>query len=100
MKKTLLFIGLLMSTMAFGQSGTQISNPANADQSALFVSIRPVDGRGAVFPTQAELDAKIDDKIDKIKQLILENKDKPSELEKLQTELWRFENAVVVSTNK
>lgn len=100
MKKTLLFVGLALSTSAFGQSTAQPSSNVTKDQSALFVAIQPEDGQAVVFATQAELDAKIDDKIDKIKQLIVENKDNPSELQKLQKELWRFENAVVAPSNK
>ncbi|OFZ12774.1 MAG: hypothetical protein A3D92_14390 [Bacteroidetes bacterium RIFCSPHIGHO2_02_FULL_44_7] len=98
MKTTILFVGLILSASAFAQSTVQPSSTVTSDPSALFVAIQPEDGQAVVFATQAELDAKIDDKMDKIKQLILANKDNPSELEKLQKELWRFENAVVAPT--
>lgn len=91
MKQLLLSVTLICAGFTYAQE----SHSTTAEPSSLFVSIRPADGKPAVFPTQQELDEKIEDKIDKIKQLILENQHDPVVLERLKQDLWRFENAVV-----
>ena len=65
----------------------------------MFISIKPEDGHPVVFPTQEEMDAKITDKIEKIKQLIYENRDNPALVEGFRRDLWRFENAIVQPKN-
>lgn len=98
MYKVILLAGLLISSPAFSQQ--QESQPTmESIDPVIFTSIEPADGRPAVFPTQEELDAKIADKIDKIKQLIYENRDNAVLVEGFRKDLWRFENAIVQPTS-
>lgn len=97
MKKTTIILSILaMSSGIYAQTETTSnSNSVELTEGNLFQSIKPVDGQPVVFPTQEELDAKIDDKIEKIKQQLTENKDNPEKVLYLKEELWRFENAIV-----
>lgn len=90
MKKMLLTLVLGLSTMAvMAQSG-------NSEITAL----KPADASPATFSTHAELDAKVPEKIEKLKKMIRENEGNEEKLQYLREELWRFENAIVVEPKK
>ena len=91
---------ILASFSTFAQSEAKSDTNNKAEYSEILTSIKPVDESPAVFPTQEELDEKIADKIDKIKQLIIENRENPIAVEQLRKDLWRFENAVVIELKK
>ena len=86
---------ILMSTGAFAQTN---SNPSITEMeqtnSDLFKSIKPVDGQPVIFANQAELEEKVDYKIDQMKQQLVENRNNPEKVIYLKQELWRFENAI------
>jgi hypothetical protein len=97
MRTYILIAGLLAGSLAYGQE----SQPVQYSEldAEFFVPIEPEDKHPAVFPTQEELDAKIADKIDKIKQLIYENRNNPALVEGFRKDLWRFEHAIVKASN-
>lgn len=89
----------LIFTIAMGivASTTLAQTETNAKE--VITSIKPADASPVVFATQKELDAQIDDKIEKIKVQIRANANDPKKVKYLRMELWRFENAIV-SVNK
>ncbi|MFT5602638.1 MAG: Skp family chaperone for outer membrane protein [Flavobacteriales bacterium] len=92
MKKVIFTIAMaVIASTTFAQTQTK--------EKTEITSIKPVDGSPVVFSSQEELDAKIDDKIEKIKVQIRANANDPKKVEYLRMELWRFENAIV-STKK
>ncbi len=97
MKKMMIAIGLFaLSTGAIAQnSPNENSVTIEMSDNDLFTSIKPIDASPVVFPTQEELDAKIDGKIDAIKQQLVANQNDAEKVAYLKRELWRFENAIV-----
>ena len=85
-----------MSALTFAQAEVQTNANNEESHAAILTSIKPADESPAVFPTQQELDEKIADKIEKIKQLILDNRENAEMVENLRKDLWRFENAIVI----
>lgn len=87
---------ILLSAGAIAQTNTS-PTVAEVEQTDadLFKSIRPADGQPVVFANQAELDEKVEFKIQKMKQQLVENRNNPEKVIYLKQELWRFENAVV-----
>jgi hypothetical protein len=92
-----------MGSLSYGQTETnQVSEPATVEltDEQLFTSRKPADAQPAKFASQADLDAKRSIKIENIKQKLIENRNNPDAVKILQEQLWRFENAVVSTSNK
>jgi len=93
-KINLLFLALIASvSVATAQNNSPGGKTGNGD---IYTSLKPADGQGAVFNTKEELDAKVQDKKDKMILMIRENANDTAMVRQLRYELWRFENAVVV----
>lgn len=95
MKKSVFLIlcCLLISNFIFSQAVTPANKKILTEN--IYTSLKPIDGQGAVFNTKEELDAKVQDKKDKMLALIKENANDPIKVKTYREELWRFENAVV-----
>lgn len=96
MKKLMMAIGFtVLGTAVYSQTESKVTiQTVTSTDNDLFKSIKPADGAPAVFANQAELDAKRADKIDKVKQRLMENKENPEMVKFLKEDLWRFENAI------
>lgn len=93
---TILFLSLVGSS-SFAQetkASTSLSNQQN--QNKEITSLKPADGFGAQFTTQADLDQTVPLKIAKIKEMIASGQYGEDRIKVLREELWRFENAVVI----
>lgn len=95
MKKISLLILVFISTtfVSVAQDG-KTTTKKNVEES-IYTSLKPADGQGAVFNSKEEMQAKIQDKKDKMIGLIKENANDPVKVKQYREELWRFENAVV-----
>jgi len=93
-KINLLFFALIAS---FSVATAQNNSPGGkkTGNGDIYTSLKPADGQGAVFNTKEELDAKVQDKKDKMILMIRENANDTAKVRQLRYELWRFENAVV-----
>ena len=98
MKKKLIlfFASLSMATAIVGQDKSINSNKTIIGN--IYTSLKPLDEQPAVFSSQADLDAKIQDKKNKTVQLISDNKNDPDLVKKYREQLWRFENAIVLKS--
>jgi hypothetical protein len=83
--------------MAFFAVATTVASAQMSNQE--ITSIKPADGTPAYFTTQEELDAKKQDKIAKLKTLIIEAAGDKEKQTYLRQELWRMENATVRTAN-
>lgn len=101
MKKVLLFaiFGFVInsSSVSFSQT-TPVYPPVRneAVQSTEVTSLKPIDASPATFSSQEELDKIVPVKIAKIKEMIKAEKNN-ERIQLLREDLWRFENAVVLS---
>jgi hypothetical protein len=95
LKKNIFFLFIffaLTSQIVAQEKSNAVSKPNNPN---LYTSLKPNDVQPAVFSSQAELNAKIQDKKDKIQALIAANVNDSVKLKYYREELWRFENAIV-----
>lgn len=74
------------------EKNSTVNKPNNP---SVYTSLKPNDVQPAVFSSQAELNAKIQDKKDKIQSLIAANVNDSIKFKYYREELWRFENAIV-----
>lgn len=97
MKKMMYTLGVfLLSAGAIAKTNSNLAaTEVEVTNSDLFKSIKPEDGQPVVFANQAELDGKVEDKIQNMKQQLVENRNNPEMVIYLKQELWRFENAIV-----
>jgi hypothetical protein len=101
MKKELLLaiFGFVIcsSSILFSQS-TPIYPPVRKEttQAVEITSLKPTDASPATFSSQEELDKTVPMKIAKIKEMIKAEKN-DERIKILREDLWRFENAVVLS---
>lgn len=93
-KISLLFIGLIAS-VSVSMAQNNSASPKKVGSDDIYTSLRPADGQGAVFNTKEELDAKVQDKKDKMISMIKANAADTAAVRQLRYELWRFENAIV-----
>jgi len=102
MKKMMFFVGVLflgMNSYAQTESKTPVST-IETNNDDLFKSKKPADAQPATFSSQKDLDLKVSKKIKFLKGELLKNKNNPKQIQLLQEELWRFENAVVITNKK
>jgi hypothetical protein len=86
---------LFMTSLISAQS--QSPSTPTREHDHIYTSLRPPNGHPAVFPTQSDLDQKIESKKGNIIALIAEFKSDTAKVRLLRYDLWRFENAIVVS---
>ena len=101
MKKTLLICTVLFTSLLSFETIAQEAKPITAiskqqNQIQEITSLKPADGFGAQFTTQADLDQTVPLKISKLKEMIASGQYGEDRIKILREEMWRFENAVVV----
>lgn len=90
MKKVLLLaVGVIFSAALNAQSSSAVLTKE------MIHSDRPADAIPKSFKSKEELDLTVPQKVDELKQLILDNQTNKDKVFFYREEIWRYENAVV-----
>jgi len=94
-RKTFAILFVMFALLTFAQTSSDGIIRGNANPNEIYTPLKPADGKGAVFNTQAELNSKIQSKKDNMIAMINANINDPVKVKYYREELWRFENAIV-----
>lgn len=97
-KLVILFTALMAFSLSGFSQNKEKTIPSQETQKSIYTSLKPSDATPATFSTQEELNEKVPAKKSAIKDQITLNKDKPERIKQLREDLWRFENAIVVTS--
>lgn len=97
MKKSFLLFSALMTFSLLGMSQNNANGSVKKNTETIYTSLKPSDASPATFSSKALLDAKVPSKKQAILDQIKQNKSNPTMVKKLREDLWRFENAIVVT---
>ncbi len=98
MKKKSLIVATLLTLSMFGVAQNKTVDNKKSEAN-IYTSIKPADATPYTFGTQAEMDAKQQNKKGVILSEIKANANKPEKLKTLREELWRVENAVIINSS-
>lgn len=96
MKKTLLFCFVCLSVSTVINAQNSNANSKNPTES-IYTAIKPVDSKPYVFSNQLELDKKQASKKAVVLSEIKANANNPAMLKTLRENLWRLENATILT---